>query len=374
MTTTFSNAFNVSIINTSNIPAYVSDLSAYEVRALTGSYAPTGEETMQDATPSEWLTSDPGTLDLRGVIDAWGGGIGDPDGARVFVKGGGHNDSANNGLYIYDFNGTTKPTGWTVKFQSAVSDVISTSKFYADGLPSALHAYDNLGYVDGEVFVFGGYVYGNPSTTTPYSYNIAAETVGSVSNLPQGATSRGFTVYDPATNKLFFGSVGSLFSCAFFDVASRTYGSDSVSSPPTSVDAVAALDTSRSRLVMLGSGRNLLWTLDFSTDSLVSESTFSPSGSTSILSNSGLSAFYDADRDSFWIFGGKDGSPGYSNLYEMDASSFAITAHSLTGDSFASLPSDHQGSYKRFVFFPEWRAIGFVIRHNVAPYIIRLPS
>ena len=71
---------------------------------MSGTSAPTnGKTSMSDATPSEWLTSDPGTCDLGCVIAAWSGGAGAVSGTKLFVHGCGHNDSANNGIYAYDF-------------------------------------------------------------------------------------------------------------------------------------------------------------------------------------------------------------------------------------------------------------------------------
>jgi hypothetical protein len=82
--------------------------------------------------------------------------------------------------------------------------------------------------------------------------------------------------------------------------------------------------------------------------------------------------FYDPERDSFWIFGGRAASPGYGTLYEMNAGTFAITAHPL-GSSMASFDADYKGSFGRFVFMRDWRAVGFATSTDAGPYVIKLP-
>src|SRR5262245_48162811 len=48
-------------IGEAQTPTYISSMSAYQVRALTGSFAPTnGQISMRSVTPAEWLTNDPG--------------------------------------------------------------------------------------------------------------------------------------------------------------------------------------------------------------------------------------------------------------------------------------------------------------------------
>ena len=97
-------------------PSYISSMSDYGIRALTGTYAPTnGNETMRSVKPADWLTDD-------NIIAPWSGGPYAISGTKLFVHGGGHGDSANNGMYVYDFSGTSAPTGWTLtidyQFQS----------------------------------------------------------------------------------------------------------------------------------------------------------------------------------------------------------------------------------------------------------------
>jgi hypothetical protein len=105
----------------------------------------------------------------------------------------------------------------------------------------------------------------------------------------------------------------------------------------------------------------------------VTGSTFTPSGDTTILSQAALSMFYDSARDCFWIWGGGSASSGYTTIYEMNASTFAITAHPLS-QSMSGFVGQYFGSYGRWVFMDSWRAIGFVTRTDQAAYVIKLPN
>jgi hypothetical protein len=85
------------------------------------------------------------------------------------------------------------------------------------------------------------------------------------------------------------------------------------------------------------------------------------------------SCFYESTRDVYWLFGGPPGSGGWSNIYEMNASTFAITAHPLTGDAITR-QSGMIGSYGRFVWMPTYSALGIIASVDTPAYVIRLPS
>ena len=136
-------------------PGYISSLADFEVALLDGGRAPAnGMLSMSDITPNEWRNNDPGSLDLRAVIIAWNGGA-KGTGSRLFVHGGGHTDSANNGLYIFDYSGGSQPTGWTTPLQiSSVSAVRANGATYSDGLPTAVHTYDGMVYASHNEHVY----------------------------------------------------------------------------------------------------------------------------------------------------------------------------------------------------------------------------
>ena len=110
------------------VPQYARGLGDFEVRNLDGAYAPrNGARSVWDVLPEEWrVVGQPNGAD--GVFTAWSGGAGDAVGRRLIVHGGGHGDSSNNGIYVFDFSGDQVPAGWRIAANSLSSraDVISS--------------------------------------------------------------------------------------------------------------------------------------------------------------------------------------------------------------------------------------------------------
>lgn len=355
------------------MPVYLSGMAPYEVRALTGLYSPdAGNETLQDVTPAEWRTNDPGVIDLRGVIDAWCGG-GKSTSPVLLLTGGGHNDSANNGVYAYDFNGDTRPLGWRPPVISAVSAVRPANATYSDGRPTSIHSYDGLVTAthNNTFYRFAGALWAPAGGFTNGAFKLDLAT-GQWTRLPDvpGGGGVGLSVYDPGSGKILVNISGS-FSASFLRTSNDTWSAVKTLTNVYS-ESVGLWDATRNRAFFIGSGNNRFLSIDFAAETL-SQTSFTATGATAILGDSAPSAFHDPDRDVYWIFGGRFGSPGYTTLYEMNPTTFAVTAHPLSQSMAGGLPQDHQGSYGRFVFLRPWRAIGFVTRHDRAPWVIKLP-
>ncbi len=358
-----------------NIPDYIASMSAYDVRAMSGTYAPTnGSSSINSVTPSEWLTNDPAANDL-GVVTPWCGAMKVLNGGttKLFIHGGGHNDSANNGIYIFDYAGTTQPTGWSVKQLSAVSAVVSGGGNYSDGRPTSVHSYDGQVYASHNncCYRFGGAYYGAASARSGFAwkYNVAADTWQQI-NMPIGMY--GTCIYDPITRKIMVGD-GSDFSQAqsvyFFNCDNNTFSAAKSISPfYLGNDAYMAWDSSRNRAIVHGDSVTspVAISVNFANET-VSASSFTMSSLTT-----GRAFFYDAARDVFWVFG-NFGSSSITTITEVNASNGStIATHSLS----ASIPveAQHNGMFNRFSFFPEWRAIGTVASRATAAYVIKLPS
>src|SRR6185369_2559917 len=94
---------------------------SFQLRALTGTFAPTGSATVRAAitalgSPMDlWNTQDPGVVGVASVMSKWSSGGEDRTGHRMMVHGGGHADSAFNGLPTFDFSGSSKPAGWVIE-------------------------------------------------------------------------------------------------------------------------------------------------------------------------------------------------------------------------------------------------------------------
>lgn len=352
---------------------YLNTMTAFQVRQLSGTYAPTnGKTTIQEATPAEWLNRDPGLSGLRSVTGKWSGGVGDPGTGKLYMLGGGHNDSANNGLYVYDFSGNLAPTGFTVASQSAVSSVIAGTniKQYSDGNISARHTYDGIAFINSKVYVFGG---ANWSTNGNFAndYWKFENGVWSLLGAMPDSGERSSCIADPVSGKILHWIVGH-GTASFLNTATNTWGAAKNVGSGTTDYTSLCLDTTRNRVVSIGGGINRLWTVNWSTET-ISQSTFPQS---SILNTPAITPVYDALRDRFWILGGNGGSLGYTNLYEMHPTTFAIIAHPLTGDLIPDPDTDGDstglGSYKRGLLINS-QAIGFVSNTIAPPIVIKLP-
>jgi hypothetical protein len=356
------------------VPSYISSLTDFQSIQMNGALAPVnGTTSMQSVTPAEWLSSDPGTIDLDGVVGAWSGG-GKGIGTKLIVHGGGHNDSANNGAYIFDYAGTTKPQGWVTPLDVSAVSAVQQGGVYSDGASCSTHTYDGLVYVpfNNSMYKF----YGAPWSTNggftndSWRYDLSS---ASWSQPPDGPVSAGgepTCCYDAVSNKILL-AIPNQLGAAFYRVAANTWSSVKGLSSGGS-DCAMTYDPTRGRAIVVNSSIRRLYTIDWSAET-VSDGTFSPSGSTAILNSSALSAFYDLLLDCYWLFGGDGSSPGYASVYRMNASTFAITQHALS-QTIPKQASNYLGSYGRFIFMDSWRAIGFLAQNNAAPWVIKLPN
>jgi hypothetical protein len=146
----------------------------------------------------------------------------------------------------------------------------------------------------------------------------------------------------------------------------------SISAQVTSslVDPVFALNDTTGDVLVFGNGSRKRIEVDWDAETVILDS-FAPSGTTSILDRSAVGAWYDADVDVFWIFGGNIDTS--TSIYRMDASTFAITEHAL---SQQISHFDNAGTYNRGLFlqFGVWRGLAIVTNYLEAPYVIKLPE
>jgi hypothetical protein len=351
-------------------PSYISSMASFQVRNLTGSFAPTDGATLQGVTPSEWVGNDPGNTGLVSVIIAWSGGAKALTGTRLFVHGGGHHDSANNGLYIYDFSGTSRPIGWSLAAISPLS-AVQASDAYSDGKPRAVHTYDGsvFAHHNGMVYRFGGSQWDNGFfTTAAWQFNPSTSQWTRLPNAG-GATNEPITIYDAASGKILLGWAWT-FDAQFFRTANNTWsGVKNTGVAFNRNDQCGAWDSTRGRGLIVGGGQDRVATINWSAET-ISLASQSLSGLPSI---TGPSCFYDQAADRYWVFGGSTNSSGWSTIYEINAGNFSVTPHGLTGDSIARA-SGMIGSYGRFVFLAPWRAIGVVANINSPASIIKLPA
>lgn len=369
------------------MPAYVADLSAYYVRKLSGTYAPTnGNATMASVTPSEWYnnaSAPAGATDLEGVIREYSGGFKAFEGTKLRVHGGGHAQSGNNGIYEADVSGSATWGGFRVVDLSAVASVRDMSNSvvtYSDGRPGSVHTYDSCVLAtNGNVYRFGGARWsdGNP-TDSCWKWNTTTEEWTALPNYPDaGSLTGAWTAYDSASGKILV--VGSSVNdCRILDLSDDTWSAAiAITGAGAGFYQCMAYDTSRSRAVLFGQGTAIqYYTVNWAAESLTRSTatiTAANTGGTESMSSNGVSAFYDPTRDSFWVFGSAGAAGYFSAIYEVDASTFASTKTTLSGDTI-TYDTSQQGMYGRFLFRDDWRAAFYVTSVTEPPYLIRLPG
>lgn len=390
MALTVSNPFNINVV-ASQPPAYMSGMSAFQQRALTGVYAPnTGTETMRQAITamgspwSAWVSAHPTAGSVSAVINHWNSGAEDRAAKKLYVHGGGHNDSSFNGLPVFDFNGGARPNGWVVE-PGSLSDpgllaALGSSveyQTYGDGKPGSVHTYDGLAFdtVGGRFYRFGGSFYKRGFFVGwSFYWDVNSKQWVSIADWPDAAQAA-MTAYDPPSRKILVFRRGST-SAYFYNTVTNTW------SAPKSIVQMGtgygtfAYDSTRRRVIASGVSPLTVITPDWSAET-ISTSTLTPSGTGSgAVAAGSMAVLYDPTRDSFWLWGGySQTSDYYQRIVEMNASTFACTEHALTGDAvqFDQSQVNYNGSYKRAILLDEWRALGVVTSSSHSAYIIKLP-
>jgi hypothetical protein len=359
-------------------PDYISSMADFQVVQLDGALAPTnGNVSMKSVTPSEWQTNDPSSGGLSAVIIPWSGGAKATGGSSLFVHGGGHSDGANNGLYIYDFSGTTKPTGWQTPLTiSPISAILVSNATYSDGLPTSVHTYDGAVWAkhNNTVYRFKGSIYGaGNQTNASFKFNMGTKTW---TRLPDYPTNDGFaavTFYDPVSGNIFVAPIDGTTG-HFFRTSTDTWSGQKTLGGSGVGEVAAAWDPTRNRGLVLGeeTNRRVLFSLNFSSET-ASGTPITLTGATEVLRR-GISVVYDPGRDSYWLFGGASGDPGWTTIYEIPAGGpWNIVAHPLTGAQIQRV-TGMIGSYGRYVFMDQWRAIGVVASTTSPAFVIKLPA
>jgi hypothetical protein len=351
---------------------YASDLAPYAVRSLSGSYAPANARTlMSSVTPSEWADTE------QGLINGYSGGAKAVAGSRLYIHGGGHGDSYNNGMYIYEFAGSSLPAGFVSPLVvSAQSAVVTEADAYSDGRPTAHHSLDLLVYAhhDGNVYRFGGNRAGPAGSDSRAAWRFnpttGAWTRFTGQDMPHDGRPLGCTIYDAASGKILVldnADSGSIFNCA-----TGTWGGVIAQTRATGYYSVGAYDTSRNRALVYN---DVLGELSLVTPNW-GANTFTMATATSSSAFLGRNApvfFYDPVIDRFVGFGGQ-GSASFANVFFIHPTTFSTTSVAMTGATIETDGGALIGMYGRFCFISGSRVVGFVSKYNRAPYILKLPS
>jgi hypothetical protein len=423
----------------SGTPAWAAGLADRQVRNLTGTtYGPTNGKT-SIADPTEGVLGSgvvPAVWNFRSqgwgsddITAAWSGGRGDLAGRRLFVHGGGHADSANNGMYIYEFGTGDRPVGWKLAGTAygtagcSLSPIATAGLYnggsdwgpgsdnvYADNRPTSVHSYDQSWFNSAQqrYYRFGGSAFESGTGITPvYYYDLAQDKWSSVlsggtawANIPgtdpASGTVSGTVMASPDESKMLFigGSVNTLRM--FTSAGSPTdLGAGPGVSNSAYMTAVCVDTGSRSaasdRWVTIdgqsGTARVLDWTINWNTNAVSwtvrSHSTHSThlrtilNASSQDAPTSGGSLIYDhaySQGPSIWIYGSVRQQVSTTALREllcMKLSDWSIAAHTLTHD--AVTPATW-GSFSRHLWFPAYRVIATVQASTASVSVFKVPT
>ena len=362
-------------------PTYVSSLAANEVKRLTATN--NGVTRFRDAAGAAWQANptltpptdaDPQALHLSGAT-AFSGGFGDMQDKIAYLHGGGHGDSAYNGIIGFDFKGGVLPNGFFLVSESANPQDWNNNNSFINGFPASVHSYDQMCYNErtkrlyriGESIWSGSggrtnsdyecYVGLNGSVGTWQNY-----TSGSRPNLDLGAA----CIYDPLTNCAYLSrsSFGLLW-----DIDNNTWQSGpnhGVNFETTGVWCPSLGSTGRG--YALGKGTVAYLDIDFySKTHGVDFVDVTPTGDTGWVSDSRLGAVWDPQLEVIWIFCGRNTA---GRIWRYDPVTNVSTELTLTGDDLTALSAN--GTYKRFVFVAQWGLLGIIGSDTDNAYAVKL--
>jgi hypothetical protein len=288
----------------------------------------------------------------------------------MYVHGGGHGDSSNNGLYSFDFAGTTRPTGWVTDY-TGVPNTSSDISVGSIGAPISVHTYDGMIDMGANIYRMGGATWPTGSTARQnFRYSKSAGTWTRLPSYPSGSFS-GSTVGSAAHGKILsMEREGTYFSYAFYRIATNDWSARRDVGKQWINNGASAFDPATNTGLMVGASNGYGATcfslgIDWSGENLTQTERSMPSV------GGGASLIWDATAGRYWCFGG---SGNTRTIYEIHPTTFAVTAHTLSGDLDSLVPeTPYHGSFGRWVFMESWRAIGSVASRTAPAYVIRLP-
>lgn len=384
MVTVVGNQRTVSI-TTSSTPAYIAALAPFDALQLPVSQ--NGQVSIFDTLnhsvpvpgaltrPDEWLSNDPGDSGYEQVIQAWSGGGGDGDLRTLWVHGGGHSDSANNGVYRFDFNGDPW-VGATIDHIAAVADVNDQAD-YDDGSPGSIHTYQGMFAFEGSMYRMPGSRYRtNGSSDFNDIWRNTDGTWTKMAYYPPGVHAIGICCVNKSKRKAFLMNRGH-GQITFYDFDANTYSpmrSYSGTRPEENQGGYhsAACNEDTGEVLIIGNGWSSRFNCDWDNDTIAGN----------IIESVSISGYprytapvlvWDPTLKDYWAFGGNN-SHDWSNIYRITGTG---ASKSATPEALSQTVTRHASSvslFNRGFIMDADRAIGLVSWHNQAPWVIRLPS
>lgn len=350
------------------VPDYVAAMATYTVTKFTT--VSNGKPNLNDTMPSDWIAAN-GTVGQNwNVMASYSGGAPDPQGRRLFFHGGGHSDSANNGIWYYDLNGIDKPTGFVLVDISAVS-AIQDAETYSDGRPSSHHTYAGQGYdpqTDSLLQFFGSrWAQGQtPANSTKFDFMTGTWST-MVSN---GDANPSVCIIDPVQRKCcVINHSGSGF---FYRIDTNAKGG-TFSMAQQNFDSMFSYDPTRNVALLQAPGQLWKVTINWSAETISAASQTLSGAASTACANRAPGMFYDSANDKHWLLPLTDSATSVSAIYDIDPTTLAFTAHTLSGVTSGFTIHGSNGLYNKIVYIPEWKLVGFATAIDDAFYGIRLP-
>lgn len=312
--------------------------------------------------PSIWAGND-------NIMKPWSGGAKSTSGTKMYVHGGGHSDSSNNGLFGFDFSGNSRPTGWSVE-NAGRTGVSGDFAVGTTGMPVSVHTYDGMVDMGSALYRFGGSAYPSGGFTSQFvRYDKAASTW---TRIPSGdyGNFAGMALANPAAGKILVMERYATYNTyAYYRVASNSWSSRKSVPAQWCTAGASAWNPAANTGLCVSAGNGYGVTAFSLGIDWAGESLTQTARSMQSLGN-GAALIWDPTRQVYWCFGAMGNT---TTIHEINPSTFTVTSHALTGDAPLSPESGDQGHYGRWVFLDSWRAIGSVSSRSQPAFVIRLP-
>ena len=371
-----------------DVPAYIRQLEPATVKRL--DQVSSGKAKLAEALPRDWIDAPDAVCDgCRGnddpagvrIVASWNGAAWDPGAHVVYHHGGGHSDSAWNGIHRYDFNGDAMPAGWSLVdgSWSDARDTLLTSEHYADGRPTAVHTYDGLVF-DPEsqsLYRFGGSIYGSGSCIDWVSvFSLGDARWRDLDPMGGAAVCSWVTMHDPVSRRVLVAKPGG-YEARIFDLQNRRWAGGTIGVPRFQIHRTASYSPELNIGLIIGAkdgtGQPLL-RADFNKRrSGVHWKEQRSTGDTEILGSYGPGIVYDADRDVFWAMDLT--FPGhFDSLWKLDPHNWHWTRYRLGGDVINQTGVLPRGTWGRLGWLQGWDALAVYHQAYDVMYVIRLPA
>ncbi len=335
--------------------------------------------------PGHWYEIPNSRADSTGmqetIMSAWSGGAYDAQRDRLIVWGGGHNDSSDNAVYVFDVNSHV----WSIASpRSGDTGGSEASGEYPDGTPRSRHTYHYIQYVPSiDRFCSMGGSAQYPTALQTNATNkvhcldfddTATPTRGWThrSTMPGEGAIGGRSAYDPSSGHIWYHGTS-----AVAIPSNRLYEWDPVANVWTTRSAQeddqnfysgsAAIDPVHKRWVEVGGGRQRYY--DISKAGMLERRDLGISGPASIVNGSSPGFDFDSSSGLFVAWNGG------STVYTLDlATNSWQECPAAPGNTVTPTPPQPNGTFGRFRYIPSRNAFVLVNDTDQNVFLYRLPE